>query len=62
MDIKPEAVSVAGAARLLAVHPETVRRLIRRRQLEAFRVGRVYRIRYAVLRAYHAAHLTTEHN
>lgn len=47
-----EAVSMADAAKLLDVHYETVRRLVSRGELEAFKVGRVLRIRKAVLVRY----------
>jgi excisionase family DNA binding protein len=47
-----DAVSITDAARLLDVHYETVRRLVASGKLEAFRVGRVIRIRRSVLLRY----------
>lgn len=37
------------AAKILRAHPETVRRMIARGEIEYFRVGRVYRIRKSAL-------------
>lgn len=37
------------AAKIMSAHPETVRRMIARGEIEYFRVGRVYRIRKSVL-------------
>ena len=40
-----EMVSVAEGARILGVHPETLRRLIKQGQIPALRVGRSWRLR-----------------
>ena len=42
--IQPEYLTVQGAAALLDVHADTIRRMIRAGQLEAVKVGRVIRI------------------
>ena len=47
-----EALSMRAVAELLDVHYETVRRAVARGELEAFRVGRVLRIRRDVVRTY----------
>lgn len=44
-----ESYTIEEAARLLKVHRDTIRRKIRSGELEAFRVGRVIRIRKDVL-------------
>ncbi|MBI3830162.1 MAG: helix-turn-helix domain-containing protein [Planctomycetes bacterium] len=46
------AVGIVEAARLLRLHPETLRREVARGNLRACRVGRVLRIRTAELHAY----------
>lgn len=40
-----EMVSVAEGARILGVHPDTLRRLIKQGQIPALRVGRSWRLR-----------------
>jgi len=47
-----EAISIADTARLLDVHYDTVRRLIKHGELQAFRVGRAIRIHRAALVRY----------
>lgn len=42
--IQPDYLTVQGAAALLDVHADTIRRMIRAGQLEAVKVGRVIRI------------------
>lgn len=37
-------LTVSEAARLLSIHPVTVRRMVRRGELQAARVGRQYRV------------------
>ena len=40
-----EMVTVAEGARILGVHPETLRRLIKQGQIPALKVGRSWRLR-----------------
>lgn len=47
--MRREALSIDAAAQLLDVSAKTLRRLIRARKLQAFRVGRQWRIRRDVL-------------
>lgn len=47
--VRREAVGIDDAARLLDVHPMTIRRLIWAGKLRVFRVGRLIRIRRDVL-------------
>ena len=49
MTTKPEMLTVAEAAAYLRVHPVSLRRMIRRGDLPALRVGRVWRIAAADL-------------
>jgi excisionase family DNA binding protein len=42
--IQPDYLTVQGAAALLDVHADTIRRMIRAGQLEAVKVGRAIRI------------------
>lgn len=43
--------SIKNAASYLDVSQDTIRRMIRRKQLEAYRVGRVYRIPWPAIEA-----------
>ena len=48
-------LSVVEAARLISVHPATVRAWIRCGRLQAYRAGRHYRVRCSELQAYVAS-------
>lgn len=45
MLMQEQVYSIEDAARALKVHPDTIRRMIKRGELQAHRVGRQYRIR-----------------
>lgn len=45
-------VGIQTAAEILGCHPDTVRRLIRSGKIDAFKVGRDWRIAKAVLREF----------
>lgn len=47
----PAYTSIKNAANYLYVSEDTIRRMIRRRELEAYRVGRVYRIPWTAIEA-----------
>lgn len=50
--LEPLAVDIPEAATLLSVSTKTIRREIDRGRLPALRIGRVWRIRIAELKAY----------
>ena len=51
--------SIGTAAARLECHPETVRRLIRRGELSAVKLGSQWRVRESDLQKYFDAHATT---
>jgi len=51
--------SIGTAAARLDCHPETVRRLIRRGELSAVKLGSQWRVRESDLQKYFDAHATT---
>ena len=52
MTDRKEFYSVTELAEYLSVHPETIRRLIKRKELPAYVIGRVKRIRHSDVEAY----------
>ena len=45
MEPEIEYITVEAAARQLGLHPDSIRRLIRNKELKAYRFGNVYRIK-----------------
>jgi excisionase family DNA binding protein len=54
--MKSPALTVQEAAKLLRVHPETIRRAIAKGELAAAKLGRIIRISRQDLDAYYRAH------
>ena len=51
MTTKPEMLTVDEVAEVLRVHPATIRRMIKRGEMPAVRVGRLWRVDASVTRA-----------
>lgn len=58
--MEDEFISVEDAAKRLGLHPDSIRRFIRNRELKAFRFGGVYRIRKADFEEFIKTHEITE--
>jgi excisionase family DNA binding protein len=55
-----EFISVEEAARRLGLHPDSIRRFIRKQELKAFRFGGVYRIRKTDFEEFIKTHSTMD--
>ena len=58
--MEDEFISVEDAAKRLGLHPDSIRRFIRNRELKAFRFGGVYRIRKVDFEEFIKTHAITE--
>jgi excisionase family DNA binding protein len=55
-----EFISVEEAAKRLGLHPDSIRRFIRKKELKAFRFGGVYRIRKTDFEEFIKTHSTMD--
>jgi excisionase family DNA binding protein len=55
-----EFISVEEAAKRLGLHPDSIRRFIRNKELKAFRFGGVYRIKKVDFEEFIKTHSTME--
>lgn len=58
--MEDEFISVEDAAKRLGLHPDSIRRFIRNRELKAFRFGGVYRIKKTDFEEFIKTHSTIE--
>jgi len=58
--MEDEFISVEDAAKRLGLHPDSIRRFIRNKQLKAFRFGGVYRIKKTDFEEFIRTHATIE--